>query len=53
MKVFKFPQPDGTFLVLTQDAQDPTRFVSAYADGSTIADRIQDRFAAGHFREKK
>jgi hypothetical protein len=51
MKVIQFPQPNGTVLVLTQDAQDPTRFTSRYEDGRTVSQFIRDSFAAGQIKK--
>jgi hypothetical protein len=46
MKVYRFPQPNGTTLVMTQRADQPDCFDSRYEDGTTIADRINDIFVS-------
>jgi len=51
MKEFKFPQPNGSVLVLTPSATTPNCYDTRYEDGSTISDRIREMFQAGEIRK--
>lgn len=51
MQEYKFKQPDGTFLVVTQNKEDPTVFASRYEDGTTLSDRIKAMFDAGEMKK--